>query len=98
MPTIEADANYVTNTQRGTCLEKNGVVIQTCEHVLAALVGLDIDNAIIAASRRGVEITMLFSKEANIGNDINYKTVASLYRKSQMTIYLSDKMIHSKLD
>ncbi|MFB9057686.1 bifunctional UDP-3-O-[3-hydroxymyristoyl] N-acetylglucosamine deacetylase/3-hydroxyacyl-ACP dehydratase [Mariniflexile ostreae] len=46
-PKIEADANYVTNTQRGTCLEKNGVVIQTSEHVLAALVGLDIDNVII---------------------------------------------------
>ena len=46
-PVIEADANYVTNTQRGTCLEKNGVTIQTCEHVLAAFMGLDIDNAII---------------------------------------------------
>lgn len=46
-PVIEADANYVTNTKRGTCLEKNGVTIQTCEHVLAALVGLDFDNAII---------------------------------------------------
>ncbi|APY00256.1 bifunctional UDP-3-O-[3-hydroxymyristoyl] N-acetylglucosamine deacetylase/3-hydroxyacyl-ACP dehydratase [Lacinutrix venerupis] len=46
-PIIEADANYVTNTQRGTCLEKNGVKIQTCEHVLAAFIGLDIDNAII---------------------------------------------------
>ena len=46
-PVIEADANYVTNTQRGTCLEKNGVTIQTSEHVLAALVGLGIDNAVI---------------------------------------------------
>ncbi|TYB76247.1 bifunctional UDP-3-O-[3-hydroxymyristoyl] N-acetylglucosamine deacetylase/3-hydroxyacyl-ACP dehydratase [Bizionia myxarmorum] len=46
-PIIEADAMYVTNTQRGTCLEKNGVIIQTCEHVLAALVGMDIDNAIL---------------------------------------------------
>ncbi|GAA3641793.1 bifunctional UDP-3-O-[3-hydroxymyristoyl] N-acetylglucosamine deacetylase/3-hydroxyacyl-ACP dehydratase [Flavivirga jejuensis] len=46
-PVIEADVNYVTNTQRGTCLEKNGVMIQTSEHVLAALVGLDVDNAII---------------------------------------------------
>ncbi|TPV31513.1 bifunctional UDP-3-O-[3-hydroxymyristoyl] N-acetylglucosamine deacetylase/3-hydroxyacyl-ACP dehydratase [Paucihalobacter ruber] len=46
-PVIEADANYVTNTQRGTCLEKNGVTIQTCEHVLAALVGMGVDNAII---------------------------------------------------
>ena len=46
-PTIKADANFVTNTQRGTCLEKNGVTIQTSEHVLAALVGLDVDNALI---------------------------------------------------
>ena len=43
-PIIEADANYVVNTQRGTNLEKNGVKIHTSEHVLAALVGLDIDN------------------------------------------------------
>ncbi len=46
-PTIEAKAEYVVNTQRGTNLEKNGVQIQTCEHVLAAAVGLDIDNLII---------------------------------------------------
>ena len=47
LPMINADANLVTDTQRGTCLEKNGVIIQTCEHVLAALVGLEIDNVII---------------------------------------------------
>ena len=47
MPVIEADACYVTNTQRGTCLEKNGVTIQTSEHVLAALVGMDVDNVIL---------------------------------------------------
>ncbi|MBT8273040.1 MAG: UDP-3-O-acyl-N-acetylglucosamine deacetylase, partial [Bacteroidia bacterium] len=46
-PIIEADAQYVSHTQRGTCLEKNGVTIQTCEHVLAALVGLEIDNVLI---------------------------------------------------
>jgi UDP-3-O-[3-hydroxymyristoyl] N-acetylglucosamine deacetylase/3-hydroxyacyl-[acyl-carrier-protein] dehydratase len=46
-PLIEADVNFVTNTQRGTCLEKNGVKIQTTEHVLAALVGMQVDNAII---------------------------------------------------
>ncbi len=46
-PVIEADANYVVNTQRGTNLEKNGVKIQTSEHVLAALVGMGIDNVMI---------------------------------------------------
>jgi UDP-3-O-[3-hydroxymyristoyl] N-acetylglucosamine deacetylase/3-hydroxyacyl-[acyl-carrier-protein] dehydratase len=46
-PVIGAKAEYVTNTQRGTTLEKNGVSIQTCEHVLAAAVGLQIDNLLI---------------------------------------------------
>lgn len=46
-PVIEADANYVVNTQRGTNLEKRGVKIQTSEHVLAACVGCDLDNVII---------------------------------------------------
>ena len=46
-PIVEADANYVVTTQRGTNLEKLGVKIQTPEHVLAALVGCDLDNVII---------------------------------------------------
>ena len=46
-PVIEADANYVVTTQRGTNLEKKGVRVQTTEHVLAALVGCDLDNVII---------------------------------------------------
>lgn len=46
-PVVEADANYVVNTQRGTNLEKLGVKIQTPEHVLAALIGCDLDNVII---------------------------------------------------
>jgi UDP-3-O-[3-hydroxymyristoyl] N-acetylglucosamine deacetylase/3-hydroxyacyl-[acyl-carrier-protein] dehydratase len=46
-PVIEADANYVVNTQRGTNLEKKGVRVHTTEHVLAALVGCDLDNVII---------------------------------------------------
>ncbi len=46
-PKIEANFKYVFNTDRGTCLKKDNVIIQTCEHVLAALVGLEIDNVII---------------------------------------------------
>lgn len=44
---IEADANLVTETQRGTTITKGEDSIHTVEHVLAALVGLDIDNALI---------------------------------------------------
>lgn len=46
-PIIEASAEYVINTQRGTNLEKMGVFVNTSEHVLAAVVALDIDNIII---------------------------------------------------
>ncbi len=46
-PVIAAKVEYVTNTQRGTNLERNGVQIQTSEHVLAAAVGLGIDNLLI---------------------------------------------------
>ena len=44
---IPADVNYVINTDRGTNLEKEGAKIQTSEHVLAALVGMSIDNCYI---------------------------------------------------
>ena len=44
---ISADVNFVVNTDRGTNIERNGIKIQTSEHVLAALVGLDIDNCFI---------------------------------------------------
>ncbi len=47
MPEIEALSKYVIDTQRGTTLEKNGVKLKTVEHVLAALVGLEIDNVLI---------------------------------------------------
>ena len=46
-PLIEALSKYVVNTQRGTTLEKNGIKLKTIEHVLAALVGLEIDNVLI---------------------------------------------------
>ena len=46
-PIIEANINFVVNTERGTNLEKNGIKIKTSEHVLAALVGMEIDNVLI---------------------------------------------------
>jgi UDP-3-O-[3-hydroxymyristoyl] N-acetylglucosamine deacetylase / 3-hydroxyacyl-[acyl-carrier-protein] dehydratase len=44
---IPADVQYVINTDRGTNLEKDGAKIQTSEHVLAALVGMGVDNCFI---------------------------------------------------
>ncbi len=55
-PHIEADANYVTSTERGTTIEKKGVKIHTTEHLLAALTGLDLDNVLIEINNSEVPI------------------------------------------
>jgi len=46
-PIINADCDLVVATDRGTTLEKNGVRVYTTEHILAALYGCQVDNAII---------------------------------------------------
>lgn len=46
-PKVKADADLVVDTSRGTTIEDNGARINTIEHVLAALAGLEIDNALI---------------------------------------------------
>ena len=46
-PIIKADCDLVTDTSRGTTLEANGGKVSTVEHVLAALVGMGIDNCLI---------------------------------------------------
>jgi UDP-3-O-[3-hydroxymyristoyl] N-acetylglucosamine deacetylase/3-hydroxyacyl-[acyl-carrier-protein] dehydratase len=46
-PIIDADVDNVVDTSRGTTLEQNGARIHTTEHVLAALVGMEIDNVLM---------------------------------------------------
>lgn len=46
-PLINALAENVVETSRGTTLEENGARISTIEHVLASFVGMGIDNVLI---------------------------------------------------
>ena len=46
-PIADADVDYVVDTSRGTIIEHNGARINTVEHVMASLVGLEIDNVLI---------------------------------------------------
>lgn len=46
-PMIKADCDLVTDISRGTTLEANGAKVSTIEHVLAALVGMGVDNCLI---------------------------------------------------
>lgn len=56
-PVVKADADFVVDTSRGTTLEYNGARVSTVEHVLSALVGLQIDNVLIELD--GPEIPIL---------------------------------------
>jgi UDP-3-O-[3-hydroxymyristoyl] N-acetylglucosamine deacetylase/3-hydroxyacyl-[acyl-carrier-protein] dehydratase len=46
-PLIDALADHVTDTSRGTTLLQNNASVSTIEHVLAAFYGMRIDNALI---------------------------------------------------
>lgn len=46
-PEVEARVDHVSQTNRSTTLAKGSVKVQTVEHVLAALAGHQIDNAVI---------------------------------------------------
>lgn len=46
-PIVDADVDNVVDLSRGTTIEQNGARINTVEHTLAALVGLEIDNVLI---------------------------------------------------
>ncbi|NVK65833.1 MAG: bifunctional UDP-3-O-[3-hydroxymyristoyl] N-acetylglucosamine deacetylase/3-hydroxyacyl-ACP dehydratase [Flavobacteriales bacterium] len=56
-PIIKADCDLVVGTDRGTTLEQNGVRVYTTEHVLAALYGCQVDNALIKLN--GPEIPIM---------------------------------------
>lgn len=56
-PSIKADICNVTTTKRSTTLAQNGSEIHTTEHILAALYGMDVDNAIIEVE--GSELPIL---------------------------------------
>ncbi len=46
-PIVDADVDNVTDTSRGTTITQNGASVNTVEHVLASLVGLELDNVLI---------------------------------------------------
>ncbi len=56
-PIIKADVDLVVSTERGTTLESKGARVYTTEHVLAALYGCQVDNALIKID--GAEIPIM---------------------------------------
>ena len=46
-PLVAVDVDNVTDTSRGTTISENGASVSTIEHLMAALIGLQIDNVLI---------------------------------------------------
>lgn len=46
-PVLDALAEHVETTQRGTVISKNGITVGTVEHAMAALYALGVDNCLI---------------------------------------------------
>lgn len=55
-PVIDADADLVVDTSRGTLLSKDGARIGTIEHALAALVGSGLDNVLVEVNNEEAPI------------------------------------------
>ncbi|MFD2743328.1 MULTISPECIES: bifunctional UDP-3-O-[3-hydroxymyristoyl] N-acetylglucosamine deacetylase/3-hydroxyacyl-ACP dehydratase [Sphingobacterium] len=56
-PLIHVDADNVTDTSRGTTIAQNGGSVSTIEHLMSALVGLQLDNILIEID--GPEVPIL---------------------------------------
>jgi len=61
-PLIKADCDLVTDTSRGTTLQVGDAKVSTVEHILAALIGLGVDNLLIELN--GPEIPIMDGSSA----------------------------------
>ncbi len=62
-PKIKAIAKNIVSVDRGTSIGQGNAIISTVEHVLAALVGLEIDNCLIEVNASEIPIMDGSSKE-----------------------------------
>lgn len=88
-PLIKADCDLVTDTSRGTTLESNGAKVHTVEHLLAALVGMGIDNVVITLT--GPEIPIIDGSSIPFVEIIEKAGVAE--QEAEKTWYTIDENI-----
>ena len=106
-PEVEALADYVVDTSRGTTIERKGVRVSTIEHVMAALWSCGVDHAVVEVDAPETPIMDGSAREyaeaiASVGlqeqdadrvyYDINEKTVFSIEDKGvEIAAYPDDK-------
>lgn len=98
-PLINALAENVVETSRGTTLEENGARISTIEHVLASFVGMGIDNVLVEVN--GPEAPILdgsaleYVKAVEKTGTVEQKTDRKYFRlKEKIEYYDEEHGIH----
>ncbi len=81
-PTVKADVDYVVETNRSTTLEHNGARVSTVEHLMAALFGMQVDNALVEID--GEEVPILDGSAEPFVNAIEK---AGLQQQDAVKIY-----------
>ena len=94
---IEADALLVAETERGTTLEKDGIRVLTVEHVLAAITGTGVDNAVIEVN---CQETPIFDGSSKVYTDAILKagTVPQNAFRDYFEIREPIRMYHEEKD
>lgn len=91
---IEAVSDYVSKTARSTTLSKDNLSVTTIEHILSALTGLGVDNAIIELDKEEVPILDGSAKpyiKAFLQDGIQEQNVERQYLEVKETIELKDE-------
>lgn len=101
-PDPDRPVEFVVN--RPPRFEIKGEVLRLLEEArrsvyveMAYLGDPEVTEALLDASRRGVAVTFLLSRKANIGNDLNYRTLHRMMKRGDVRVRLSPKMVHAKL-
>lgn len=89
-PIVKADVDFVVDTSRGTTIEHNGARVSTIEHLLAALVGMNIDNVLIELD--GPEIPIMDGSSKDFIAAI--EDVGLEEQEARRIVYTIDQNIH----
>ena len=93
-PTVKADVDYVVETNRSTTLEHNGARVSTVEHLMAALFGMQVDNALVELD--GEEVPILDGSAepfvlAIVNAGLKQQDAAKIYYNITENITFSDE-------
>ncbi|MBK7173060.1 MAG: bifunctional UDP-3-O-[3-hydroxymyristoyl] N-acetylglucosamine deacetylase/3-hydroxyacyl-ACP dehydratase [Bacteroidales bacterium] len=99
-PIVDAIADYVVDTARGTTIQHQGVRLATIEHTLAAVAGLSIDNVLIEVDSEEMPImdgSARFFVEALEDAGIVEQNADRIYFEIRSTLSYTDPKRKSEL-